>query len=224
MKRLFLLLAFISCSLSVKSQESYFLFSDAEKKYNDGHYDDAIKNYTKAIELNAFPEIKDLEPRDYLVLSYFYRGLAKEKIGDIAGEVADLTKSIALNEVSKAHINMITETKAELYKERGFAKYQLGDYKGSISDFDVALQIKNYNPKLLYYKGLSYEELKNYKEALKCYQSAEFNFREKPSYIYYHLGIVKLKLGQKDNACKDLSKAGELGEADAYKIIQKNCN
>lgn len=73
--------------------------------------------------------------------------------------------------------------------ECGFAIYILGDNRSAISDFDTALKIRAHNPKLLYYKGLALEELKDYHGTLKSYQWA-----------------------------------GELGEAEAYEVIQKYCN
>jgi hypothetical protein len=41
---------------------------------------------------------------------------------------------------------------------------------------------------------------------------------------YYNRGMTKLRLGQKDSGCIDLSKAGELGYKSAYEEIRKFCN
>ncbi len=41
---------------------------------------------------------------------------------------------------------------------------------------------------------------------------------------YYNRGLAKYNLGILDDACFDLSKAGELGFAQAYKVIKENCN
>ena len=41
---------------------------------------------------------------------------------------------------------------------------------------------------------------------------------------YYSRGLLKLALGEKNGACLDLSKAGELGKAEAYPLISKHCN
>jgi len=40
---------------------------------------------------------------------------------------------------------------------------------------------------------------------------------------YYARGIAKIKSGDKNGGCLDLSKAGELG-FDAYDTIKKYCN
>jgi len=41
---------------------------------------------------------------------------------------------------------------------------------------------------------------------------------------YYHRGLAKILSGQKDNGCLDLSKAGDLGLAEAYESIRELCN
>jgi hypothetical protein len=40
---------------------------------------------------------------------------------------------------------------------------------------------------------------------------------------FYLRGLSKIKIGQKEEGCKDLSKAGELGKTEAYKAISENC-
>ena len=47
-----------------------------------------------------------------------------------------------------------------------------------------------------------------------------------PNYLkaYYNRGVMEFKLGQKENACVDWAKAGELGYPQAERLIKKNCN
>ena len=42
--------------------------------------------------------------------------------------------------------------------------------------------------------------------------------------VYSNRGFAKIALGQKDSGCLDLSKAGELGYAEAHETIKKYCN
>jgi hypothetical protein len=46
-----------------------------------------------------------------------------------------------------------------------------------------------------------------------------------PNYglAYYKRGLIKFFSGQKESGCLDLSKAGELGYADAYDAIKNYC-
>lgn len=41
---------------------------------------------------------------------------------------------------------------------------------------------------------------------------------------YNGRGLAKLVLGQLDDGCLDLSKAGELGLGQAYEVIKEKCN
>ena len=44
------------------------------------------------------------------------------------------------------------------------------------------------------------------------------------TYAYHDRGFAKLLLRQKDNGCLNLSKAGELGHAEASEAIKEYCN
>ena len=50
----------------------------------------------------------------------------------------------------------------------------------------------------------------------------ELNPKNKEAYS--NRGIAKLNLKDKNGACLDWSKAGELGYEEAYDMIKKNCN
>lgn len=227
MKNSLIILLTLCISNFTYSQKSKTLYDQANDKSRNGDYIGTIEDCTKAIELNDFAKIDQRNFEDLLVNTYNLRAHAKAKIKDYVGGIADLTKAIELNNKSTAIIGVININKHLLYRARGFEKYRLGDFRSSLSDFDVALTCKNYerDPTTLYYKGLSYDSLKDYKSALKYYQDAEFYYKEnrRPN-LYYYMGIVKIKLGQKVEGCKDLSTAGELGDKDAYEIIRQSCN
>lgn len=46
----------------------------------------------------------------------------------------------------------------------------------------------------------------------------------KHTQAYYNRGLSKMILNDKNGACLDWSKAGELGDPDAYDLIKKYCN
>ncbi len=74
----------------------------------------------------------------------------------------------------------------------------------------------------LYIKGSLQARLGNYEEALTYFNKA-VEVDPKNAWAYYDRGLVKIKLGDKDGACSDLHKAGELGYF-AEELIQKHCN
>lgn len=65
-------------------------------------------------------------------------------------------------------------------------------------------------------------DLKQFKSAILDLTKA-IQLNAKDAIPYYYRGIAKKNIGQKNGACADFSKAGELGYAAAYDEIKKNC-
>ena len=66
------------------------------------------------------------------------------------------------------------------------------------------------------------EATSDYRQAVADYTKA---IEIDPDYgaAYYNRGLLKQTLGDKQSACRDWSKAGETGMADAYDLIKRNC-
>lgn len=146
---------------------------------------------------------------------YYDRGLAKEELKEYKGAIAAYTKAIGLN-----------PKYSEAYSGRGFVKGELKDYLGSIADYTEALETR---PESIedYYgiysgRGRAKYGLKDYRGAIEDYTKA-IEASPKHEYIYYFRGYAKIKLGQKESGCLDLSKSGELGNKEAYVAIKKFC-
>ena len=68
------------------------------------------------------------------------------------------------------------------------------------------------------------EELGDLQGAIQDYNKAiELDPDVAPS-LYSTMGRAKIELGQKEEGCLDLSKAGEKGYFEAYDLIKKLCN
>ncbi len=63
----------------------------------------------------------------------------------------------------------------------------------------------------------------NYKEAIEYYSKA-IKINPKYAAAHYNRGLAKIQRGQKGSGCLDLSKAGELGDADALDARKEHCN
>ena len=63
----------------------------------------------------------------------------------------------------------------------------------------------------------------DYRGAINDYTKA---IELKPNFAtaYNNRGLAKILMGQKDSGCLDLSKAGELGNTEAYETIRQYCN
>jgi tetratricopeptide (TPR) repeat protein len=199
---LFLLLMFATMSSFSQTARGYF--EKGKSKDNLGNYSGAIDDYTEAILLD--PKFES---------AYYYRAIAKGLLGDNEGSITDYTKLIALGKMfSRA---------SYVYQARGISKQILGDYRGSIVDFTTAISLgTGVNPENYLARGTS-------KGMLKDYVGAIADFTMVISYVptkeaYYGRGVANLALHKKNSACLDFSKAGELGNKEAYEYIQKYCN
>jgi lipoprotein NlpI len=86
----------------------------------NGHFDRAIADYTKAIEI---------DPNDSGVLTF--RGYAYELKGDFDSAIADFTKAIEINSQNSVP-----------FRGRGFAKYAKADFQGAATDLLRAAELK----------------------------------------------------------------------------------
>ena len=112
---------------------------------------------------------------------------------------------------------------AEEYYNTGNSKLRIEDYRGAIADYSLAIQLKSNFFEAFVNRGISKVDLKDYIGAIADFNIAiEINpyFTE----AYYNRGSSKFLLNQKESACLDWSKAGELGDGSAYDLIKKYCN
>jgi len=152
--------------------------------------------------------------------SYIKKGSEKLDRKDNRGAIVDYTTAIKLDPESRVS--------RFAYSYRGLAKYELGDHRGAIADFTRAIELTDPNKKGLlseYYnnRGVAKESLKDYSGAIVDYTTAIKLDPEVPV-RYYNRGRAKIINNQKESGCLDLSKAGELGDPDAYEAIRSFCN
>ena len=74
-----------------------------------------------------------------------------------------------------------------------------------------------------FYSGVKKGESADYKGAIQDFNKV-IELNPNSAAVYYGRGLVKLIIMQKESGCLDLSKAGELGYAEAYESIKKHCN
>jgi len=165
-------------------------------------YKGAIADYTKAIKINE---------QDTTV--YLLRGMGKVKLHDFKGAIKDYTKALELDPKYK-----------EAYYNSGNAKDSLQDYNGAIVDYTKAIELEP-NHKYAYVTYISRAKAKgalhDYKGSIEDLNKA-IEITPKYAEAYYIRGLAKLMLNQIDSGCLDLSKAGELGNKDAYEAIKKS--
>ncbi len=108
-------------------------------------YDQAIADYTKAIEIN----------HNSLAWPYNNRGIAYFNQGDYQQAIADLTKAIELDSKYVA-----------AYNNRGIAYYNQGDYQQAIADLTKTIELDPKDAATYYNRGTAYYNQDDYQQAI----------------------------------------------------------
>lgn len=218
--------------INTLTSSEYFL--TGSRKLSNEDYKGAERDLSEAIKLN--PNYAN---------TYFQRGLAKLGLEDYSGSISDFNKAIQLDPnldlayTSRGFVFIklkkykktiqdctkaieIYSKSASSYSTRGLAKGYLEDYRGALVDFNNAIKL-NPNDALSYSsRGVVKNRLLDYIGAIEDYDKAII-INPNNAINYYNRALVKLQLNQTGGACLDLSKSGELGFHDSYKLISKHC-
>jgi len=163
-----------------------------------GHYQDAIKDYEKAIKLNVSCS-----------MAYVNKGYSYNYLGMYKKALKELNKAIELSPYN-----------IDAYNNRGIAFCGIGKYKKGISDFENVVKIVP-NFSLAYVNlGKAYFCLGEYKRAIKELNKAIKLF---PSLAeaYCNRGIAYRYIGEYKNALKDFDKAIQIKPYYAYAYLQR---
>ncbi len=151
-------LMMLICSLHAQAGSEKFVdsvFIQGKIKYNNGSYEDAIKDFTAAIEKDAkhtnaflqrgfcyalikdfahaiedFTSVISLEPDHEW--AYVSRGGAYNKVNEYNKAIDDFNKALTLK-----------PTDCEAYNNRGFSKKALGDKEGACEDWFKSKKMGN---------------------------------------------------------------------------------
>ena len=137
---------------------------------NPHGFDVSFKNY---------PNFKKGNLVFLIASTYNNRGLAKGKLGDFEGAIADCDKAIELNPKS-----------ASAYNNRSINKASLGDFEGAVVDCDKAIEL---NPKPAYYtvRGIAKLYLRDLEGAINDYSKA-IELNPKDANAYYNRSKIRL--------------------------------
>ena len=178
-----------------ESRDAEFCFNRGLGSYCKGQYDQAISDFTKALEIN---------PRDTMV--YNNRGVAYKNKGLYGQAISDLTKSLEIN-----------PRYADAYYNRGLVYSDKGQHDQAISDYTKALEINPRYAEVYNDRGIAYEKKGQSDQAISDFTKAlEINPRY--AYAYYNRGFAYSDEGQYDQAISDFNKVIEIDprDADAY--------
>lgn len=153
LKTLALVTLLLLAPLHAFAQSAEEAFKEGKMAYRQEQYAEAIKHYSKAIQLD--PKYSK---------AYYNRGNVKCVLGDQIGAIQDLNKAIQLDPqdahaymirglvkaVSRDHTGAIQDYNkaiqldpqdAHVYTNRGIAKAKSGDKRGAFADLEKAKQL-----------------------------------------------------------------------------------
>jgi tetratricopeptide (TPR) repeat protein len=166
-------------------------------------YNKALSDYDMAIKLNE----RNLP-------AYFMRANTRSR----------MIQAIELQKAAEQAPGFLKQETATLGMNNGDKKTVSNDlYSDVLTDLSVVLYM---NPEFIFgyfNRGNIYCKSEKYYQAVDEYNRAleiEPEFAE----AYYNRGLVKVLLNDIDGGAKDLSRAGELGIAEAYNVLKRYCN
>ncbi len=168
----------------------------------------SLENYTKA--MSDFNKLVELAPND--ASSYYSRGSVKSSLKDYYGAIKDYEKAIEL----KPDFSMA-------YNNIAWAKFEQKKYSEALPYANKAIELDPTNSIALDSRA----EIKLYLNNFSgCIIDADLALKINPNLAnsYFLKGRANYKLGKKQQACENWSKAGELGKTEAYEYISKYCN
>ena len=186
-----------------------------------------IRQANKTTDLNEkielYSQVIDLDSKN--LDAYFYRGLAKNDLGDYSGAIVDYSKIILLQPDADTYYNRgnaryslkdfvgAKEDYAKAFKldpnfvdalySLGCVKYDLEDYEGAIVDFSNLIKMIPTEPKTYYMRASAYSALKKYALALNDYSLAIL--AEPSANSYYNRGVFYMSINYYEKANTDLS-------------------
>lgn len=188
-----------------QNEKNYF--KEGYESYKKNDFQESITSFSKALE-------NDKNNTDIL----FYRALAKSALNDRYGAISDYDKIMELN----SNYPMKNAKLSTVFNNKAYCLVGLKKYIDALPFIEKALDLDKSEWYIWDTSGELYYNLKNYDKCIMDMTKAILIKEDQNSYFYR--GLSNIKLGKKDKGCKDLSKAGELGNKEAYSEISKKCN
>ena len=173
-------------------------------------YSSALNWFDKAVASAESDSARDVYARYYKAFYLMNRGVLRAEMVDFIASLEGNVQTLSMDDqgTTRARLN---DQVARTY-----------DYTEAIDDMKEAISIVPDIPYLHFNLGnlhcLSSElvtSIEDYSEAIRIYPYMGDAF--------FNRGLVLIYLKDKEKGCIDLSRAGELGVADAYGVIEKYC-
>lgn len=177
-----------SCG-KLSSQTAEDFFEAGFDCYFDRNFEDAITYFSEAIKIKP----------DYTE-AILYRGEARSDYGRYSDALADFDRVIELDSIN-----------FDAYFQKSMTEYRMGKYEDALRDCDRSISMRPPYDMAYYFRAKIKRELKDYEGAISDCSEA---IKLMPAFYPYYSerGIYKILAGKKEEGCRDLKKALEMGE------------
>ena len=181
------------------------IFTEGIVNTQDKNYEQAVKNFTKVIELNS-----------NFASAYSNRCLVYLQWEKYEQAIADCTQAIKLNpENPEANLNL------------GLAYYNIGNYQKASTEYTKVLDRNHNDFRALYNRGLANFELKNYQKAVFDYNLALANTKQDNNFdrsdIYNERGLAYLMSKKMHKAMADFTYAINIDANNSRAYLNRGC-
>jgi len=164
-----------------------------------GNYDQAFLDYDSALKLDSS-----------FIMVYFDRAFSRYELLHLIQSQDDYREQITIGK-------SLTQT-----QNRVKTSDLVHTYEMVVNDLNKVIALDSGFSFAYYNKGYIDCKMGNYRAAIESFSRA---IRNKPNFpeAYYNRGLVYILLNEKQQGCEDLSRAGELGILDSYKVMKRYC-
>ena len=170
-------------------------------------------------------------------MEYYKIGKQKAENKDFHGAIMSFTTALEMEDHEK-----FPQVMGTYFLERGNSKQELSDFRGAISDLSASIgwftayvhiakkNNANLHPSTADLFSSSYASRAFAKLGMNDLDAALLDITEalvfspRSGNLFELRGLIQIRLGLKDSACLDFSRAGELGVEGAYELIKEWCN
>ena len=176
--------------------------------------------YEKADELTLSSngkKIENLEPKSISRVSPYVHGTIDDMILEAiqAHNHGDLEKAVEIYSIIiNSEPTPAAPVLAVIHKHRGMAYFSQNNYTASLEDFQKSVVYDPNAFRSYYYIGIVLSIMNKHEEAIAAY-SESIRINEYQSHAHFRRAVSYYKLGDFDNALKDVTDAQSLGLNDA---------
>ena len=200
---------------------AYDYFQQGLIKIKKHDFKGAIEVLTKGIKIKGATDQE-------LCWIYSNRGLAKQRLGDLLGSIADFDQALKINpKDDSAYLNRgaikqqmrnltgalkdfkkvlsLNPNNISVYSNIGIVKNIMGDYQGALEILNQGIKLSPENSEMFEVRGNAKIGLKDMIGALDDFDKGIF-LNSNSAQIYQNRGVLKHKLKNYEGAIKDFSK------------------